>query len=95
MLPHSVGTPQGRLGSVRVVTTPRGADVYQLIGFTPDVRVENLPLERAYDVLVYLEGRALVTRHIEPADFRESQGPDNKGKRVANLEVELPKPASR
>ena len=90
MLPHSVGTPQGRLGSVRVVTTPRGAKVYQLIGFTPDVRVENLPLDRSYEVLIYFEGRPLVTRQIEPADFR-----DQAGKRVAALELELPKPASR
>lgn len=90
MLPHSVGTPTGRLGSVRVVTTPRGAKVYQLIGFTPDVRVENLPLDRGYEVLVYLEGRALVTRPIEPADFHEQSG-----KRVAALELELPKATSR
>ena len=85
LLPHSVGAPQGRLGSVRVVTTPRGADVYQLIGFTPDVRVENLPLDRAYDVLVYLEGRPPLARHIEPADFR-----DEAGKRVADLKMDLP-----
>ena len=86
LLPQKVGTPQGRLGSVRVVTTPRGANVYQLIGFTPDVRVDNLPLDRGYDVLVYLEGRPLATRHLEPTDFREQDG-----KRVADVQLELPK----
>jgi hypothetical protein len=90
MLPHSVGTPQGRLGSVRVVTTPRGAKVYQLIGFTPDVRVENLPLDRGYEVLVYLEGRTLMTLPLEPADFHEQAG-----KRVADLKLDLTKAASR
>jgi hypothetical protein len=84
LLPRDVGTPQAKLGSVRVVTTPKGAKVYQLIGFTPDVRVENLPLDQDYDVLVYLEGRPPVSRHVEAADFEGSDG-----KRVCELDVTL------
>lgn len=86
LLPRDVGTPQARLGSVRVVTTPRGAKVYQLIGFTPDVRVENLPLDQSYELLVYLEGRPPVIRHVAAADFHEQSG---NGKRVADVSVEL------
>jgi hypothetical protein len=70
----------------------RGADalgptVYQLIGFTPDVHVDNLPLDHAYELLVYLEGRASVRKRVEPADFQEQAG---NGKRVAQIDAQLP-----
>lgn len=84
LLPRDVGTPKARLGTVRVITTPRGAHVYQLIGFTPDVRVENLPLDRGYELIVYLEGRAPVRRTLEASDFQERAG-----KRVAELTIAL------
>jgi hypothetical protein len=84
LLPRDVGTPSGRLGSVRVITTPKSAKVYQLIGFTPDVRVENLPIDSGYEVLVYLPGYGLQTRRIEPTDFQEREG-----QRVAELSVPL------
>jgi hypothetical protein len=84
LLPQDVGTPRGRLGSVRVVTTPRAARVYQLIGFTPDVHVDNLPLDHPYEILVYLEGKGGVQKHIEPSDFHMENG-----KRVARLDVQL------
>jgi hypothetical protein len=87
LLPQNVGAPSGRLGAVRVVTSPRAAEVYQLIGFTPDVHVDNLPLDRAYELLVYLEGRGRVRKRVEPADFQES--PAN-GKRVAHIDLQLP-----
>jgi hypothetical protein len=84
LLPQEVGAPRGRLGSVRVVTTPRAAHVYQLIGFTPDVHVDNLPLDHPYEILVYLEGKGGVQKHIEPSDFHLEDG-----KRVARLDVQL------
>jgi hypothetical protein len=85
LLPQNVGAPTGRLGSVRVVTTPRAAQVYQLIGFTPDVHVDNLPLDHAYELLVYAEGRGSQRKRIEPSDFH-----DENGKRVALVDVQLP-----
>ncbi len=84
LLQPDVGAPSGRLGSVRVITTPKAAKVYQLIGFTPDVRVENLPLDSGYEVLVYLPGYGLQTRRIEPGDFRELEG-----RRVADVSLQL------
>jgi hypothetical protein len=84
LLTRQVGAPTGDLGSVRIVTTPRGARVYQLIGFTPDVHVENLPLEQPYEVLVFLPGHGLETRRVEPAAFKEVSG-----HRVAELDVLL------
>jgi hypothetical protein len=85
LLPQNVGAATGKLGSVRVVTTPRAAEVYQLIGFTPEVHVDNLPLDHAYELLVYAEGRKSVRKHIEPSDFIEQDG-----KRIARIDVQLP-----
>jgi len=85
LLPRDLGAPQGRTGSVRLVTTPRGAKVYQLIGFTPEVRVENLALDRSYELLVYLEGKPPVTQQVTPAAFQEQNG-----KRVAVVDVSIP-----
>ncbi|MET0386352.1 MAG: hypothetical protein ABW321_10360 [Polyangiales bacterium] len=84
LMPRDPGTPNTRLGSVRVVTTPRGANVYQLIGFTPGVRLSNLRLDRGYELLVYSEGRRPVTRRITANDFREQDG-----RLVARLDLRL------
>jgi hypothetical protein len=84
LLPRDVGSPTGRLGTARVITTPKAAKVYLLIGFTPDVRVENLPLDAGYEVLVYLPGHGMQTRRVEPSDFKEQDG-----KRIAELDLPL------
>ena len=84
LLPRDVGTPTGRLGTARVITTPKAAKVYLLIGFTPDVRVEDLPLDAGYEIMVYLPGYGLQTRRVEPGDFKEQDG-----KRVAELSLPL------
>jgi hypothetical protein len=85
LLPQNVGAATGKLGSVRVVTSPRAAEVYQLIGFTPEVHVDNLPLDHAYELLVYAEGRKSARKHIEPSDFIEQDG-----KRIARIYLQLP-----
>jgi hypothetical protein len=75
---------------VRVLTTPPGAKVYQLIGFTPDVRVENLALDRGYDLLVYAPGYVAELRHLESGDF-QTQGQA----KLAALDVMLRKRTKR
>jgi hypothetical protein len=75
-----------RLGSVRVVSTPRGARVYQLVGFSPEVKVENLPLSEAHELLVYREGFAPLVRAVTVDDFKEQSG-----RWVAELSFELRK----
>jgi hypothetical protein len=84
-LSGDMGSPKGQLGTVRVITSPPGAKVYQLIGFTPDVRVENLELSAPIDLLVYLEGAAPVALHATEADFK----PEGTGL-VASLSASLP-----
>ncbi|HEY6880723.1 MAG TPA: hypothetical protein VI299_22020 [Polyangiales bacterium] len=81
----SQGTAQGT-GSIRVVTTPRGARVFQLVGFSPNVKVENLPLDAPQELLIYREGFSPVLRVLQPQDF-VAKG----GKRVAELDVALTK----
>lgn len=84
LLPKNVGAPTGTLGSARIVTTPRGAKVYQLIGFAPEVRVEDLPLDGTEELLVYLPGHAHVVRVVTPSDFHERDG-----RRVAQIDIAL------
>jgi hypothetical protein len=83
-LPRDPGTPGGELGSVRVVTSPPGAQVYQLIGFTPDVEVENLLLDRPVELALFLGGHRLERVTVG----RESYA-DEDGRLVADLDVKL------
>ena len=83
-LPQTAGTPTGAAGNVRVVTSPPGAAVYQLIGFTPDVRVENLDVREPAELLVYLAG-------YEPQRVTLTEGTYKleDGRLVADLEIAL------
>jgi hypothetical protein len=71
-LTQEVGHPSGTLGSVRVITSPPGASVYQLIGFTPDVSVQNLPLDQPVDLLVYLPGHLLQRVRVGSQDWQKT-----------------------
>lgn len=80
------GQPSARRGSIRVVATPHGARVYQLIGFSPNVTVQDLPLDQPHELLIYREGYTPVVRSLAEADFEARDG-----RRVAELSVELKK----
>jgi len=84
-LPRDVGRPTSTLGRIRVVTNPRGAKVYLLIGFAPEVRVRDLPAGEAQEVLVYREGFEPRRVVVEPDRFED----DGSGERVARIRVEL------
>lgn len=83
-LTEQVGSPGGRLGSVRVVATPRGARVYQLLGFAPTVEVRDVPLGEPEELMVYREGAPPVVRVVAPSDFKQ-QG----DRRVADITITL------
>lgn len=83
-LTQDVGTPNGTTGEVRVITSPPGVRVYQLIGFTPDARVQNIAIDEPLEVLVYLPGYALARIDVRPDAWKE-QG----GALVADLDVAL------
>lgn len=89
-LPRDVGTPSQELGDVRVVTTPRGARVFQVVGFTPDVRVTDLDTTSAVELLVWAEGHVAQRVVVGPSDWR-TEG----GHKVADVTVTLvPRPAA-
>jgi hypothetical protein len=81
----SQGSAKGT-GTIRIVTTPHGARVYQLVGFSPNVRVENIPLDAPTELLIYREGFSPVLRALSPSDFA-----DKDGKKVAELTIALTK----
>lgn len=80
------GSAETKRGTVRVVATPQGASVYQLIGFSPAVKVENLPLQEPQQLLIYRERYKPVLRTLTSDDFRERGG-----RRVAELKIDLVK----
>ena len=78
-----MGTPTGELGRVRVITTPPGARVFQLIGFG-SARVEDLPTDAPVELLVYVEGEPPRRVFVGPSDWREGED----GKKQAEVVVE-------
>jgi hypothetical protein len=75
---------QGAPGTVHVVATPRGAEIWMLAGMGPDARIEQLRCDREFDVLVAGPTTLRKRLHVSPADFR-SEGPS--GPRVARVAV--------
>lgn len=91
LLPRDVGTPTSTLGSLRIVTTPKGAKVYQVIGFAPQAVVEQLPVDATQELLIFRKGHAPEVRVVAPSDYVEEGG-----RRRATLDVTLaPLPKSR
>jgi hypothetical protein len=84
LMPRDVGTPGTTLGTVRVVTTPRGAKVYQLVGFAPDAVIEDVRTDEAIEVIAFAEGHRVERVLVGPSDWRtEGEG------RVAEVTIEL------
>ncbi len=83
-LPANVGSPTNEMGSVRIVTAPPGAKVYQVIGFTPDVRVSNVQTSEAIELIVFAEGHAPERVFVGPSDWSERDG-----HKVAEINVTL------
>lgn len=73
-LPQDVGTPRGQMGSVRVVTTPRGAKVYQLVGFTPQVHLTGVATDTAVELLIAAPGHHAERVVVGPSDWHEENG---------------------
>ncbi len=73
-MPQQLGSPQSTRGTVRIVTTPRGAKVYQLVGFAPEARIENLPLDEAQELLVIHKGYQPQIKVVAPSDFVAETG---------------------
>ena len=70
---------------MRVITSPPGARVYLLIGFTPDVHVENIHTDEAVELLVYHEGYEIERVLVGPSDWATTAD----GGRAASVNVTL------
>ena len=83
-LPGVRAAAGGERGEVRIVTAPRGAKVYRLMGTTPDLRLAHLPSDEGLELLVYAEGYAPERVVVGPSDWR-----DDHGARVADITATL------
>jgi hypothetical protein len=84
LMPRDVGAPSGRYGTLRVVTAPRGAKVYELVGFAPEAKVSGLDPAVTHEFAVLRPGFAPKTATASGADFQ-----DNGGKLEATLTIQL------
>jgi hypothetical protein len=65
-LPRDPGSPSGKLGTVRVRTDPGGMQVYRLLGFTPDLKIDNLPVGETALLVIYESGYSVAKVTVEP-----------------------------
>jgi hypothetical protein len=84
-LTERMGSPTGQLGDVRVITNPPGAAVYQLVGFAPEVRIQDVVRAKSYEFLFFHPSKDLHRVLIKPEKFVSRQG-----RWVADLDVRLP-----
>jgi len=88
--PSSTGAPGAAQGRVRIITTPRSAKVYRVIGTGPAVRLEGVRTDGAIELIVAARGHVPERVVVGPSDWR-----DESGARVATLDVTLtPRPAN-
>ncbi len=79
-----LGAPSGAVGTVRVITNPPGAKVYLLVGFSPRVIVQNIPVDEAVEILAWHEGHPIARAVVAPSDWVD--GPEGK---TAELSITL------
>ncbi|HEX4448356.1 MAG TPA: hypothetical protein VH044_16535, partial [Polyangiaceae bacterium] len=79
---------QGPPGTIHVVATPRGAEVWMLAGMGPEARVEQLRCDKDVEVLVAGPGPYRKRLRVAGADFAIDAAPPAPGKaaiRIARL----------
>jgi hypothetical protein len=67
----------GAPGTVHLVTTPRGAEVWLLVGLGPEARVERLKCDAEVDVLVAGPGTFRKRLHATPDDIAKAPLDEN------------------
>jgi hypothetical protein len=83
------GAGTGRTGTLRLRSTPPGASAWLLVGYTPVARIEDLRLDRSYDLLVHKGGYLPARATVPGAAFR-----DGPGGVEHEVQVELKAPAA-
>ena len=89
--PGSAVGGEGPPGTVRVVATPRGAEIWMLAGIGPEARIDHLRCDRDIDVLVAgpttFRKRLRVTQSDFAADEASRTGSQAVTTRVARIVV--------
>jgi hypothetical protein len=70
---------QGPPGTVHVVTTPRGAEVWMLAGIGPEVRIDQLRCDQDIDVLIAGPTTFRRRLHVGTTDFVRTDSGDEGG----------------
>jgi hypothetical protein len=70
---------QGPPGTVHVVSTPRGAEIWMLAGIGPEVRIEQLRCDQDLDVLIAGPTTFRRRLHVATTDFVRSDTGDETG----------------
>jgi hypothetical protein len=76
---------QGPPGTIHVVATPRGAEVWMLAGMGPEARVEQLRCDKDVEVLVAGPGPYRKRLRVAAADFAVDATPPPPGKAATRL----------
>jgi hypothetical protein len=61
-------------GRIHVDSDPRGAQVYLLVGFTPQVRVTNLAADQTHEFKILLDGHVPAFAVVAATDFMDPTG---------------------
>ena len=72
--PGSEAGGKGAPGTVHLVSTPRGAEIWMLAGLGPEALVEQLPCDQPIDVLVAGPMTYRKRLHVAPSDFAPRPG---------------------
>jgi hypothetical protein len=83
-LPRQRTAPTGKVGTLEIRTDPSEAAIYQLIGFTPDLAIENLSVDKPIRLLVYAAGYRFQYFDVDPDQWVKREG-----KLSAAVEAEL------
>lgn len=82
-------------GVIRVESEPPGAEVWLLVGFTPEVRIGGLPTDRGYELRALAEGHRPAAASVAPGDWLASD-PGGPGTASVRRDLELePLPGKR
>jgi len=82
---------QGPPGTVRVVATPRGAEIWMLAGIGPEARVDQLRCDRELDILVAGPTTFRKRLHVSASDFQLDETITTRSKtatRIARLSAQ-------
>jgi hypothetical protein len=72
--PAPEATGKAGRGRIHIDSDPRGAQVYLLVGFTPQVRVTNLAADETHEFKVMLDGHVPAFAVVAATDFMDPTG---------------------